>query len=333
MTPFPKTSTAAPQGWLLFFYSVPAKPVNNRMKVWRKLLAAGAIQLKGAVYLLPRNEEHIEFAQWLTAEIAAMRGDAAFVRVEHIDTMDDADLITLFNQQRALEYAPLAQGISDLERRLASITKGGSSQPGKGLATQFSKLQRGFEAIRKLDFFASPAGAALEEKMFRLKAELDSMLPTVGRTEPLAAIPARNAADYQGRTWITRKKPFVDRMASAWLIKGFIDPAATFAFRDAPAKKPAGAVFFDMPGGDFTHVGDLCTFEVLLQAFGLKEKSLKKMAELIHDLDLKDGKYGAAEAEGVETILAGIRKTAANDQEMLHQGMEVFTMLYAARTP
>jgi hypothetical protein len=317
-----------PRGWILFFYSVPAKPVNNRMRVWRKLLGAGAIQLKGAVYLLPRGDEQTEFVQWLIAEITAKRGEAAFVQVEHIDTMEDAELIELFNRQRAQEYGPLAQGFTDLERRLASIRKGGSGQHTKGLAAQFAKLQRGFEAVQQLDFFASPAGLTLQEKMQRLKAELDTLQPVTGRMTPPETIPTRNAADYYGRTWITRTKPFVDRMASAWLIKRFIDPQATFAFLADGQKAQARAILFDMPGGEFTHVGELCTFEVLLKAFGITAAPLKKMAELVHDLDLKDGKYGRAEARGVEEILTAIRKTAADDKETLRRGMEIFEMLF-----
>jgi len=317
---------------LLFFYSVPAKPVNNRMKVWRRLLASGALQLKGAVYVLPRNDEHVEFLQWLTAEITAMRGDAAFARVDHIDAMDDGELIALFNQQRAQEYTTVDKGFSDLERRLAAIGKGGS-QPDKGLATQFAKLQRGFEAVRQRDFFVSPAGAALGEKIQQLKHDLDTLLPDAGRSTPPKPIPARSATDYQGRTWITRKKPFVDRMASAWLIKRFIDPQATFAFSDNIKKTPAGAISFDMPNGAFTHVGELCTFEVLLRSFGLKNALLKDLAELVHDLDLKDGKYQTAEADGVERILTGIRRSASNDPELLARGMEIFEMFYLSKKP
>ncbi|MEW6594860.1 MAG: chromate resistance protein ChrB domain-containing protein [Thermodesulfobacteriota bacterium] len=319
-----------PDGWILFFYSVPAKPVNNRMKVWRKLLGSGAIQLKGAVYLLPQGDEQLEFVQWLTDEIAAMGGEAAFVRVAHIDTMADAELIELFNQQRTQEYAPVVKGLSDMEQRVTAINKGGS-QSAKGLVSQFAKVQRGFEAVHRLDFFSSPAGTDLEKQLFRVKAGLDALLSSTGQTELQATIPIRPIEDYRGRTWVTRKKPFVDRMASAWLIKRFIDPAATFTFSDSAQKTPADAITFDMPGGAFTHVGDLCTFEVLLKTFGLMEKTLTKMAELIHDLDLKDGKYGAAEAEGVETILTGIRNTAADDQETLRRGMEIFEMLFLSQ--
>lgn len=326
------TKTAAVPGWLLFFYSVPAKPVNNRMKVWRKLLAAGAIQLKGAVYLLPRSEEHAEFLQWLTTEITAMRGEAAFVRVDHIDTMADAELVDLFNRQRTQEYAAVEQGITDLARRLAAISKGGS-QSAKGLAARLAKLQRGFEAVQRLDFFAAPSGIALQEKLHRLKAELEALLPDASRPASPQPIPLQRVADYRGRTWATRGKPFVDRMASAWLIKRFIDPQAAFVFLDGQKKMPAGAILFDTPAAEFTHVGDLCTFEVLLRAFGLKDASLRKMAELVHDLDLKDGKYGAAEARGVEEILTGIRRTASGDPEMLARGMEVFELLYVSKKP
>jgi len=141
------------------------------------------------------------------------------------------------------------------------------------------------------------------------------------------------AADYHGRTWATRRHPFVDRMACAWLIKHSIDPDAVFEFIDEDGKNslPPSTIVFDMSGGEFTHSGDLCTFEVLLRVFGLKDKALKQIAETVHDLDMKDGKYQSQEALGVERILTGIRKTAIDDADALLQGIQVFEMLYQAK--
>ncbi len=151
--------------------------------------------------------------------------------------------------------------------------------------------------------------------------------------EELVSIRPKQASQYKARVWITRKHPFVDRMASAWLIKKFIDPAARFQFideRDLSGTKP-DAVVFDMKGGEFTHHGDLCTFEVLVKAFTIRDKAVKKIAELVHDLDVKDEKYGNPETAGVEDILTGIRKSSKDDSAALERGMTVFEMLYVSK--
>lgn len=320
-------------GWLLFFYSVPSRPVSNRMKVWRRLAKAGAVALKSAVYILPFSDEHYELLQWLVSEIVGMKGEAAFTRIKHIDTMKDSELVTLFDQQRAADYRGLGKKLEELERKLGSIRQGGRADKGSAALTeQFSRLQKEFGEVSKIDFFSSKEGEALNGKLRRGLAELHK-LAAPGVKQPLpAAIAPREAAAYQGRVWVTRRKPFVDRMASAWLIRRFIDRSATFAFIEERELEtlPRETVAFDLRGGEFTHVGDLCTFEVLVRAFGIKDKTVKQLAETVHDLDTKDRKYGLEEAKGIEDVLTGIRRTARDDREALEKGMGVFEMLYAA---
>ena len=165
---------------------------------------------------------------------------------------------------------------------------------------------------------------------------MEAGLRDAGKKAPAeaASVVARRAQDYQGKIWATRKNPFVDRMASAWLIKRFIDPKASFLFIDERdvASLDNRSVAFDVRGAAFTHVGDLCTFEVLVKSFGIKDKAVKKIAEIAHDLDVKDDKYNKPEAAGVEEILAGIRKTAKNDADGLERGMVAFEMLYQSKT-
>lgn len=321
------------EGWILFFYTVPSKPVSNRMKVWRKLMKAGAVQLKGAVYILPFNDEHYELLQWLVAEIAAMKGEGAFTRIEKIDTMKDSEIIALFDQQRANDYRALEKALDDLERRLGSIRKGGKAQNTRGLSDQSSKLLKEFEEVRRIDFFSSKEGEALNERIKRVHAELNKMSAARTKEESPAAISPRAIDTFRGKVWVTRKKPFIDRMASAWLIKRFIDKGAAFDFideKDVDAVRK-NSIVFDMRGGEFTHIGDLCTFEVLVKSFGFKDKTLKKMGEIVHDLDTKDEKYKSAEAKGLEDILIGIRKTAKDDGDALEKGMQVFEMLYMSK--
>jgi len=321
-------------GWLIFYYTVPSRPVSNRMKVWRKLNKAGAVQMKGAVYILPFTDEHYEFLQWLVSEIAEMKGEGAFTRIEHIDTMKDSEIIALFNQQRGNDYAFTGKALDDIERRLGSIQKGAKARNIKGISEQLKKIRRDFDDIRRIDFFSSREGASLGERIGRAGGALRALsgVDTTAETPP--AIAPRKAADYQGKVWVTRKRPFIDRMASAWLIRKFIDGNAVFAFVDEEEdldKITKGSTTFDIRGGEFTHAGDLCTFEVLIRAFGLRDRTLKKISEIVHDLDMKDEKYKPAEAKGMEDILSGIRKTAKDDGDILEKGIAVFEMFHASK--
>ena len=257
-------------GWILFFYSVPSKPVSNRMKVWRKLTKVGAVQLKGSVYILPFTDDHYEFLQWLSSEIGEMKGEAGFVKIEKIDTMKDSEIISLFDKHRADDYKGVGKALDDLERRLGNIQKGGKAQDVNDISEQFAKILKNFEEVHKVDFFSSRGGQALNQRIKSTTANLKTLLGSEPIKEKPVTITPRRVEDYQGKTWVTRKKPFVDRMASAWLIKRFVDKKASFHFIDERAADSLGkgSIVFDMRGGEFTHVGDLCTFEVLVKSFG-----------------------------------------------------------------
>jgi hypothetical protein len=246
--------------------------------------------------------------------------------------MNDADIKGFFVQQSEREYGGLETKINSLERKVQSIRKGTKGPEPGVLGDQFAKVAKEIEEARKRDFFSSPAGETVKKRMLALEIGLR----TAGRKTPEEAtsIPMRRAQDYQGRTWITRKNPFVDRMASAWLIRRFIDGKASFKFIDEREIPNSGsnAATFDVRGGEFTHVGDLCTFEVLVRSFAIKDKAVKKIAEIVHDLDVKDEKYGKPETTGVEDILSGLRKTAKNDTDGLERGIAVFEMLYQSKS-
>jgi hypothetical protein len=319
---------APKEKWLLIFYSVPSQPVSNRMKIWRKLAKIGAVQLKGAVYILPNNDEHYELFQWLITEVASMGGDGAFVTASRIETLKESEIVALFNQ----EYHAVETKIAELEMKLGSIRKGGQSQHIANLYELVSKHKKEFDYIRKTDFFTSKSGGILGKRIKALETELKTIADPAPRAHPLSIAQKRKEA-YQSKTWITRQKPFVDRMASAWFIRRFIDPNAVFKFISdhVAAGKKKNTVTFDMRDGEFTHVNDLCTFEVMVKAFGIKNKIVKKMSELVHELDVKDRKYDNPEAQGIEGVLTGIRKAAKTDQEALEKGMAVFEMLYASK--
>lgn len=318
--------------WLLFFYSVPSKPVSSRMKVWRRLAKAGAIQFKGAVYILPYSEEHYEFFQWLVSEVTSMKGDAAFVRVENIETMKESEIIGLFNQQREKDYSVVIKKVEEIERKVNSFRKG-SPQNNKKLTDQMLRLDKEFQGIRAVDFFSSKTGEAIKRHIKTLQSEIRGMTEP-GIKEQKITLVSKQIENYQSMNWVTRKKPFIDRMASAWLIKKFIDKKAVFNFmneRDMESLAE-GTAAFDVRGGEFTHFGDMCTFETLVKSFGIKDKAVKKIAEIIHELDVKDEKFKPDEARGIEGLLSGIRKTAKTDAEALGKGMEIFEMLYASKT-
>lgn len=323
--------------WLLIFYTVPSKPVNNRMKLWRKLANAGAVQLKGAVYILPYTEEHHEFFQWLISEVNSTGGDGAFVSVEGIETITDDDIVTLFDTHREEEYRKVGKGIDEIERRLSSTRKGGRGQNSKDILDRFNKCRKDYDSIRRRDFFSSRAGRAIEGKLRTLEGELKKICRSdEGTSQPPRAmtIPLKKREEYRQKTWVTRKNPFVDRMASAWLIRRFIDKEAVFRFlnEEELAHPDTSIVTFDVRGAAFTHVSDLCTFEVLLKSFSLKDKALRLISEIVHEIDVKDGKYDRMEAKGIEDILTGIRRTAKDDVEALDKGMAIFEMLYISKT-
>jgi hypothetical protein len=320
-------------GWLIFFYSLPSKPVGNRMKIWRKLSRIGAVPFKGSGHILPDNEENHEYFQWLVSEVISRGGDAAFVRVERIESMKEKELIALFDQNREKEYRPLEEDVEALERRIGSSKKAESPENKKKLIEDLNRLIKDFEMIRKIDFFLSKRGASLEVRLKGINKEITS-LSARGINEPEKLMAQKDRKDYQGRTWVTRKRPYVDRMASAWLIRRFIDPKAVFKFieEDETDNPEEGLVTFDLKNGEFTHRGDLCTFEVMIKVFGLKDKALKKMVQIVHEIDLKDEKYRVPEAKGIGELLNGIRKTVKTDSEILEKGMALFEMLYASIT-
>jgi hypothetical protein len=321
-----------PRRWLLFFYSLPSKPVGNRLKIWRKLSQLGAVSFKGSAYLLPDKEENYETLQWLGSEVISRGGEVDLVRADRFEFMPEEEIIHLFNRSREKEYQPIAETLETVERGLLNFKQGGAFNP-KKLFEDFTRLVKDFEAVRKVDFFCSKKGTALEKRIKTVQETVKNFANNE-KVKTAKLLESRHRQDYRGKIWVTRKRPYVDRMASAWLIRKFIDPEAVFKFigEGEGFLSKGGRVAFDLKNGEFTHYGDLCTFEVLIKSFGLKDYALKKMAEVVHQIDLKDEKYPAPEAKGVEEILKGIRRTTGNDQEMLEKGMALFEMLYVSKT-
>jgi hypothetical protein len=324
--------------WLLFFYSIPATPVNNRVKMWRKLLKTGAVQLKGGVYILPYAEEHHEALQWMLAELPGLKGEGLLLKTDTIEPLQQKDIVALFNDQRQPQYQEIVKKIDEFSGRLRNLRKGGKDKKAISLFRQYEKIVAEFQAVQQRDFFQSDMGKDVAAQLGLLRKQLEELSAVEkGHTGSISApLPnGRNITNFSGLTWLTRKRPFVDRMASAWLIRRFIDPKASFAFKDENELKDLAnklEVSYDVRNGDFTHIEDLCTFEVLTKSFGLVDKGLDYLSRIVHNIDIKDGKFSAPEAHVIEMIIKGIRNRALPDSETLEQGIAVFEALYLSIT-
>lgn len=301
------------------------------MRIWRKLNRAGAVLFKGAVYLLPDSEDHAELFGWLVSEVSDLGGESAIVKADRIESVGDDEIFSLFNRQREVDYQKSFRLLEDLRKKVRSVQKGSPLKEIKSILNAFSKCEKEYNQVLAIDFFDCPQGKELAQAIQRLRMEIDQLSRRVpGRSSDQIAV--NRARDYKGRTWVTRPNPFVDRMSSAWLIRKFIDPRAVFSFspeinEHSPVRD---AVHFDMKDAAFSHVGDLCTFEVLLKSFDLKDKTLRKIAEIVHDLDIRDNKYRRDEASGLEAVLTGIRNSEGDDLEKLNKGMAIFELLYTS---
>src|SRR6266478_1509910 len=299
--------------WLLLLYGLPAKGNSARVSLWRKLKKYGAIQLKTSAYVLPDRPEHYERFQWLATEIKESGGEATLIRVAQIEGLADQQIVQMFNEARATEYKEVSQACQAL---LNGRKKGKETE----LAAEFGRQQRRFREIKEVDYFKSPAADDTQMVLQRL----EKILTPRGRA---ASQPRLAAKDFQGRTWLTRPRPGIDRAGSGWLVRRFIDPKAKFVFGTEPSKHPK-ALPFDMADVEFSHHSDDCTFETLVKRFGIEDKAVLKIAEMVHDADLEDGRYQRTECIGINCVLTGWAKSTMTDAELLTKGIECFEGLY-----
>jgi len=293
------------RGWLVLIHQLPPKPDYLRVKVRRKLQRIGAIALKNTVYVLPDNDEAREDFRWLRREILTDGGEAMLMEAEFIEGVTSHSLERLSRAERDQEYRELVVSADAIPSPTAS---------------DYERLQRQIGEIIRRDHFGAAGRDTAEFSLRNLRA----------RTRPSAA-PASETSRPRGATWVTRQGVKIDRMASAWLIRGWIDPDATFRFVPPDGYEPAaGEIRFDMFEGEFTHIGDRCTFEVLVHHFALTEPSLVAIAEIVHDVDCKDGKFGRAEANGVAAMIDGIVLTTPDDAARLAAGAALFANLRAS---
>jgi hypothetical protein len=306
--------------WLLLIHQLPAKPAYARVKVWRRLQALGAVTVKGAVYALPANAETQEDFAWLAKEIVESGGEAMICEAALVEGLSDHEMQTLFDSARDVDYARIAAEAREIAARQSDEA---TDRELSETAAQVGRLRKQLDAVVAIDFFGANGRLAAQGLVEGLEAALQKEdAVTAAETAP-APGPLNN------RTWVTRKGVQVDRIASAWLIRRFIDAGAHFKFVPSSGyqAKP-GELRFDMFEGEFTHRGDRCTFEVLVAHAGLVDPALSAIGEIVHDIDLKDDKYGRAETAGVKSLIAGIAMPGADDEQRLARGAVLLDGLY-----
>jgi len=308
--------------WLLLIHQLPAKPAYLRVKIWRRLQALGAVTVKNAVYALPANAETREDFAWLAKEIVESEGEAIVCEANFIEGLSDGELRILFDSARDEDYGRIAGEARELGARLAADA---SDAVLAEIANQTARLRKQLDGVVAIDFFGAEGRATTEGLVSGLETALkqeETMADSKTATPP---------GPLRDRLWVTRAGVQVDRIASAWLIRRFIDPGARFKFVPGTGYgAQPGELRFDMFEGEFTHRGDRCTFEVLLGDAGLDDPALKAIGEVIHDIDLKDDKYGREEAAGVRSLINGIAASSSDDEQRLVRGSALLDDLYSS---
>jgi hypothetical protein len=295
--------------WLLLIFSLPAKRASERVQVWRKLKRHGALPLRSSGYVLPNNAMNQERFEWLAAAIRKYKGEASVVQVHAINDLPSEALVQRFVEARSRDYEALIRELQKI--RPTSIASSG----------RVARLRNHFQDIAAIDFFTSPLRGRVETLFDRL----DSL----NRLPAKKTLPGRIKKEFLERTWMTRPRPGIDRVSSAWLIRKFIDPEAKFLFSSDPRQHPK-AIPFDMfqQTGGFGHRGEDCTFETLRKEFRIRDGRVTTIAQIIHDADLSDRKFGRIEGLGLDRVLIGWAQQGVSDEELLRRGIELIAGLY-----
>ncbi|MBI4774715.1 MAG: chromate resistance protein [Deltaproteobacteria bacterium] len=315
-------ASAHPTTWLLFIHQIPPKPDALRVKIWRRLQQVGAVAIKQSVYVMPFSEQSREDLSWTLKEIVEGGGDGSISEARFVEGLSDEQILALFHNARKSDYEKLIQEANAL---LAEWSSGESDprDPATRGPAQLAKLQRRLDEMAAIDFFRTPERATAELQLKEL-GNLLTRQPSANNTVN------EGIGDLMGKTWVTRCNLFVDRIACGWLIRRFVDNTAAFKFVPGPhyAPKP-NEVRFDMYDGEYTHEGDRCTFEVMVQRLQIQDHAMGPLAEVVHDIDLKDGKFGRSETYGFNALLTGLVAAHPDDDERMTEGFRLFDNLYA----
>ena len=303
--------------WIVFSYSLPTEASTPRVTLWRRLRRLGAISPTGSVFILPANDECVESFQWLAQEIRQVEGEALVMRVQKFEGVDDPQLAALFNQARQEEYDEISSQLDVLGQKIEASVEGEDLSK---FQSTVQKVQKQLVDIAKIDYFQSPGRTAVVAHLNQIIQQIN---PKDGGDPK---IKTAVKAHYQNRRWVTRPRPHVDRLACAWLIRRYLNPKAVIGY--SLTVEP-DEVAFDMEGAEFSHQGNFCTFEVMIRAFDLKETALYALAEIVHEIDLGDGRYQRPEAVGIDAALRGWLLTDMTDDEIEAQGLALIDGLFA----
>lgn len=305
--------------WLLLILSLPTSSATARMRIWRSLKALGCVALRDGAYLMPASPEHEQALKALGDECSAEGGSAWLMAVQPRSTDESSAYSQLFDR---------SQDFAELRRAWKEANRGTGLLGAAELARLQRRLQREFDAVRAIDFFPGEASLEAEAAWNEFKQRLDSLLSPDEPRETQGRVPRLDAEKYQGRTWATRRRLWVDRVASAWLIRRFIDSQARFQWLARPSDCAKRSIGFDFDGATFSHVGDRVTFETLMTSFGLDgDPGLARLALLVHALDI--GGDPVPEAKGLEAVMAGARERLSDDDALLAEMSLVLDSLYA----
>jgi hypothetical protein len=310
-----------PARWLLLIHQLPPSPAYLRVKTARHLQKVGAVAIKDSVYVLPNGDAALESFTWVAREIASGGGESSICESSFVAGSTNEAVRASFDAARGRDYAALATETRATQKILGKARRLDESKRSTGEAA-LTRHRRRLSEIVDLDFFEAPgreaALAALAALETRLRGEAREGAPR-----------AASAPRVRGAVWVTRKGVHVDRIASAWLIKRFVDPEATFKFVPAKGYAPAaGEVRFDMFEAEHTHEGDACTFEVIARRFGVADAAVAAISEVVHDIDVRDGKFGRPETAGVERLVTGLALTVAEDLARIALGSQILDALY-----
>ena len=298
--------------WILLLYGLPTRQNAGRVQLWRKLKKFGALQLKTSAYVLPDEPRHYERFQWLATQIRDDGGEATLIKVSEIEGLPHEKVVQLFNDARTKDYAELTSALSEFVRE-------NKKRPSDSYVHDLEKFQTRFHELREMDYYQCPK--AHDAQMLLREAE---SIPQK-KTRPAPRLHRRN---FSRRQWLTRSRPEIDRVASAWLIRKFIDTEARFVFSTLQKDHP-DAIPYDMFEVEFTHHGDDCTFETLTKRFEIEDNAVQAIAEMVHDADLEDDKFKRAECLGLQRVLKGFAKLDYSDERILEKGFELLDALYA----
>ncbi|MBN9554903.1 MAG: chromate resistance protein [Alphaproteobacteria bacterium] len=303
---------------MLLVQQLPAKPAYLRVKIWRQLQSLGVVSLKNSVFVLPETEQTRVDFQRLLSEIEREGGEGLICRAEFLAGIRDVQVRALFNAARDADYGAIAK---DLRAFSQTLRKAKNRKADLGPA--LIKFRQRFMDASRIDYFGAPGRLPVEASLAALEHRPITKAP--GSAKSGAIDPKALTA----RAWVTRQDIHVDRIACAWLIKRFVDPKGTLKFVSSNDYKPLpGELRFDMQDGEFTHEGDNCSFETILKRAGVSNPALKAIGEIIHDIDLKDGKFNRPETAGIAHVIAGICRTQGEDEARVMRGNELFDDTY-----